>query len=245
MQLYACIHISDGKAVNPNDLYYTRNSRVTLDPVQLALHWQEMGATYLHLIDLDASAMGYPVNDVTIKKIADAVDIPVQYGGGIRTIKDIDMYFNMGVSRVIVGTQAVQNPHFLREIMQTFDKDRILAGIDVNQGIVTDGGRGRVGNYNSLTLAQQLEREGIRSIVYTDVGCEMSVKGPDIENTKEIIRRTHLDVIYAGGIASLQDLKNMQDIGTCGVLIGAALYTDKIKLQEAVRLYERGERFGR
>ena len=84
MQLYACIHISDGKAVNPNDLYYTRNSRVTLDPVQLALHWQEMGATYLHLIDLDASAMGYPVNDVTIKKIADAVDIPVQYGGGIR-----------------------------------------------------------------------------------------------------------------------------------------------------------------
>ena len=103
MQLYAGIHISDGKSVNPNDLHYLRNNILTLDPVKLALHWQEMGATYLHIIDLDAASMGYPVNEETIKDILDVVQIPVQYGGGLRSIKDIDSFLNMGVSRVIVS----------------------------------------------------------------------------------------------------------------------------------------------
>lgn len=238
MQLYAGIHISDGKSVNPNDLHYSRNSIITLDPVKLALHWQEMGATYLHIIDLDASSMGYPVNEETLKNILDVVKIPVQYGGGIRTIKDIDLYLSMGVSRVIIGTQAIQNPNFLKEAIQTFGKDKILVGIDANQGMVTVGRHEKIDNFNSLTLAQQIEQSGASTIVYTDVVCATRVKGPDIENAKELINRTRLNIIYAGGISSLLDLKKMQDIGADGVMIGSALYTNKIKLKEAVTLYE-------
>lgn len=245
MQLYAGIHISDGKSVNPNDSHYMRNNIITLDPVKLALHWQEMGATYLHIIDLDAAAIGYPVNEETIQNILDVVRIPVQYGGGIRTIKDIDTFLNMGVSRVIIGTQAIENPNFLKEAVQTFGSDRILVGIDADQGMVAIEGRAKISNYNSLTLAQKVQSQGVKTIVYTDIVCATKVKGPDIENTRELIHCTHLNIIYSGGISSLQDLDDMQKIGADGVMIGAALYTNKIKLKEAVTLYERGEHIGR
>ena len=129
MQLYAGIHISDGKSVNPNDVHYLRNSIITLDPVKLALHWQEKGATWLHVIDLDAVAMGYPVNEETLKNILDVIHIPVQYGGGLRNIKDIDSLLNMGVSRVIISTEAIRNPNFLKEALQIFGPERIVVGI--------------------------------------------------------------------------------------------------------------------
>ena len=180
MQLYAGIHISDGKSVNPNDLHYLRNNILTLDPVKLALHWQEMGATYLHIIDLDAASMGYPVNEETIKDILDVVQIPVQYGGGLRSIKDIDSFLNMGVSRVIVSTQAIHNPNFLKEALQIFGPEKILVGIDADKGMVAIEGRAKVSTFNSLTLAQQVEKLGVRTVVYTDVVCANQVKGPDI-----------------------------------------------------------------
>ena len=240
MQLYAGIHISDGKSVNPNDLHYLRDNILTLDPVKLALHWQEMGATYLHIIDLDAAAMGYPVNEETIKDILDVVHIPVQYGGGLRSIKDIDSFLNMGVSRVIISTQAIYSPNFLKEALQIFGAERILVGIDADKGMVAVEGRAKISNFNSLTLAQHVEQLGVRTVVYTDVVCANQVKGPDIINTKELIDHTHLDVIYSGGVASLQDLRNIRNAGVHGVMIGAALYTNKIKIKEAVMLYERG-----
>ena len=240
MKVYAGIHISDGKSVNPNDLHYLRNNIITLDPVKLALHWQEMGATYLHIIDLDAATMGNPVNEETIRNILDVVHIPIQYGGGLRSIKDIDSFLNMGVSRVIISTKAIQNPNFLKEALQIFGPEKILVGIDANKGMVAIEGRAKLSTFNSLNLAQQVESLGVRTIVYTDVVCANKVKGPDIINTKELINHTHLDVIYSGGIASLQDLKNIQDAGVNGVMIGAALYTNKIKLKEAIMLYERG-----
>ena len=207
MQLYAGIHISDGKSVNPNDVHYMRNSIMTLDPVKLALHWQEMGATYLHIIDPDAVAMGYPVNEETLKNILDVVKIPVQYGGGLRNIKDIDSFLNMGVSRVIISTEAIRNPNFLKEALQIFGPDRIIVGIDADKGMINAEGPGRIRNFNPLTLAQQLERLGVETIVYTDVVCANRVKGPDIENTQVMIDKTNLDIIYSGGIASLNDLK--------------------------------------
>ena len=117
----------------------------------------------------------------------------------------------------------------------------VLVGIDADQGMVVIEGRGKVSNFNSLTLAQQVEKLGVRTVVYTDIVCANQIKGPDIINTKELIDHTHLDIIYSGGIASLQDLKNMRNAGVGGVMIGAALYTSKIKLKEAVMLYERGE----
>ena len=240
MQLYAGIHISDGKSVNPNDVHYLRNSIITLDPVKLALHWQEKGATWLHVIDLDAVAMGYPVNEETLKNILDVVHIPVQYGGGLRNIKDIDSLLNMGVSRVIISTEAIRNPNFLKEALQIFGPERIVVGIDADKGMINAEGPGKISNFNPLTLAQQLERSGVQTVLYRDVVCENRVKGLDIENTEVLIEKTNLDIIYAGGIASLNDLKQMKAIGANGVMIGAALYTNKIKLEEAVTMYERG-----
>ena len=186
-------------------------------------------------------SMGYPVNEETIKDILDVVHIPVQYGGGLRSIKDIDSFLNMGVSRVIISTQAIHSPNFLKEALQIFGPEKILVGIDADKGMVAIEGRAKISNFNSLTLAQQVEKLGVQTVVYTDIVCANQVKGPDIINTKELIDHTHLDIIYSGGIASLQDLKNIRNAGVNGVMVGAALYTNKIKLKEAVMLYERGE----
>ena len=146
MKIYAAIHISNGKSVNPNDLHYSQNSIITKDPVKLALHWQEMGASMLHLIDLDAASMGYPVNEETVRDILDAVSIPVQYGGGLRTIKDIDDYLQMGVSRVIISTQAVQDPKFMKEAVGIFGADKVLIGIDADRGMAVSNGREKISN---------------------------------------------------------------------------------------------------
>ena len=184
--------------------------------------------------------MGYPVNEETLKNILDVVHIPVQYGGGLRNIKDIDILLNMGVSRVIISTEAIRNPNFLKEALQIFGPERIVVGIDADKGMINAEGPGKISNFNPLTLAQQLERSGVQTVLYRDVVCENRVKGPDIENTEVLIEKTNLDIIYAGGIASLNDLKQMKAIGANGVMIGAALYTNKIKLEEAVTMYERG-----
>ena len=240
MQLYAGIHISDGKCVNPNKAHYLKNHLITSDPVKLALHWQEMGATYLHVVDLDATTMGYPVNGPIVRDIANAVHIPIQYGGGIRTIKDIDAFLTMGVSRIIIGTQAILNPHFLKEALQIFGKERIVVGIDADNGMVAIEGRARISNFNSITLAQNVEKIGVDTIIYTDVLCSINMNGPDIENTKEMINRTHLNIIYSGGITSLQDLDNLKKCGADGAMIGTSLYTNKIRLDEAITLCKRG-----
>ena len=240
MKIYAAIHISNGKSVNPNDLHYSQNSIITKDPVKLALHWQEMGASMLHLIDLDAASMGYPVNEETVRDILDAVSIPVQYGGGLRTIKDIDDYLQMGVSRVIISTQAVQDPKFMKEAVGIFGADKVLIGIDADRGMAVSNEREKISNFNVITLAKQAELSGIRSVVYTDVVCAKEVRGPHLDDVREFIEKTHMNVIISGGIASLSDIRDIQKLNADGVIIGAALYTNKINLSEAVSLYERG-----
>lgn len=240
MKIYAAIHISNGRSVNPNDLHYSQNSIITNDPVKLALHWQEQGASMLHLIDLDAASMGYPVNGETIQDIVDTVSIPVQYGGGLRTIKDIDNYLNMGVSRVIIGTQAIQDPRFLKEAASIFGADKILVGIDADRGMAVSNGREKITNFNVITLAKQAELSGIRTVIYTDVVCAKEVRGPHLDDVREFIEKTHMDVIISGGIASLSDIRDIQELNAHGVILGAALYTNKIHLTEAVSTFERG-----
>lgn len=240
MKIYAAIHISNGKSVNPNDLHFSHNSIITKDPVKLALHWQEQGASMLHLVDVDAAAIGFPVNEETVKNILEAVHIPVQYGGGLRSIKDIDNFLNMGVSRVIIGTQAVQNPKFMKEAAGIFGPDKVIVGIDADSGMAVSEGREKISNFNVLALAKQAEASGIRTVVYTDVVCAREVRGPKLLDAKELIDKTHLNVIVSGGVATLTDIGNVQKLGAAGVVIGAALYTSRINLSEAVAVYERG-----
>lgn len=241
MQLYPTIHIKNGKcfnqAVEPTD----RQNLFTSSPVRLAQLWEEAGASYLHVVDVDGAVMGATVHDELIHEIAQAVNIPVQAGGGVRSIKDIDHMLSLGVRRVVCGTEAVRNSRFAQEAIATFGCDHFVVGIDAINGMVAVDGRERLSKYNPVTLINALGLCGVKTVVYTDIISSSLHKGPSIENTRELVARTNVDVIYAGGISCLQDVEAVSRLNVSGVIIASALYTGSIDLKEAIKTFEKGQ----
>ncbi len=236
MQIYPGVHISNGKAVNLK----AYGEIITRSPVKMACQWENEGATYLHLIDVDGATSGYPMNEAAIKDILGHVHIPVQYGGGLRSIKDIDNYLNMGVERVVISTKAVQNPNFIKEAVNVFGADRIVVSIDTMNGMVTIEGREKVSNFNALTLALNMERYGVNNIIYTNVSKVGSYQGADVINALELIKKTRMNISLSGGIGSVDDLDEVEKIGAHGVVIGTSIYTQRLKLSDIIKQYERG-----
>ncbi|WP_167956366.1 1-(5-phosphoribosyl)-5-[(5-phosphoribosylamino)methylideneamino]imidazole-4-carboxamide isomerase [Anaerosporobacter faecicola] len=238
MQLYPAIDIRNGQCVRLRQGQFHDQEIYSNSPVKVAMQWEDMGATFIHLVDLDGALHGHGVNEDVIKEITNAVSIPVQVGGGIRTIKDIENKMNLGVNRVIIGTKAVENPVFIKEAINTFGRDRIVVGIDAKNGMVAIEGWEKVSNYNAVTLAMNMKELGVKTIVYTDIAKDGMLQGPNIECTKEMVEATELEIIASGGVSSLKDLESVNQIHVHGAIIGKALYENRIQLDEAIRLFE-------
>ena len=182
--------------------------------------------------------MGHSINDDVIERIASVLKIPIQVGGGIRTIKDIENKLSLGVERVILGTKAANDPGFVKEAISIFGDDRIVVGIDAKDGMVAIEAWEKISNYNALNLALEMKKIGVKTIVYTDISKDGMLQGPNISHTKEIIEVTGLDVIASGGISSMKDLELVNDINAYGCIIGKALYEGHIDLKKAVDMFE-------
>lgn len=241
MQLYPTIHIKNGKCFNSMADATDRQNIYTSSPVKLARLWEEAGASYLHVVDVDGAMLGATVHDELIRQIAAAVDIPVQAGGGIRSIKDIDHMLNMGVRRVVCGTEAVSNSRFVEEAIATFGSDRFVVSIDAINGMVAVEGRERLSKYNPIALTNALGNAGVTTVIYTDIMSSSLHKGPSIENTRELVARTTLDIIYAGGISCLADVEAVSRLHVSGVIIASSLYNGSIDLKEAINIFEKGQ----
>ncbi len=242
MIIYPSIHISGGQCVIPAGYDSLNRSPVLAKrPSNLAKLWEKSGASYIHVVDLDGTTMGTPMNDESVEEILSEVSIPIQVGGGVRSIKDIDNYLNLGASRVIIGTMAVLNPQFVKEAVNVFGADKIIVGIDAKDGMVTFEGRGKISNYNAVTMANHMKNFGVRTIIYTDVSRAGMLNGPSIENTKELQSKAgNIQIIMSGGITKLSDLEAVSTTGVHGVIIGSSLYEGKMDLSEAISIYERG-----
>lgn len=212
----------------------------TSSPVRLAKIWEAAGASYLHIVDVDGAVMGFPVHDELIREIAAAVDIPIQAGGGVRTIKDIDHMLSLGVQRVVCGTEAVRNNRFVEEAVSSFGSERFVPGIDAVNGMVAIEGRERLSKYNPIALTNGMGRCGIKTVVYTDILSSSLHKGPSIDNTRELAARTEVGIIYAGGISCLADLAAICELNVEGVIIASSLYSGGIDLKEAIDIFEKG-----
>lgn len=237
MKLYPAIDIKNGQCVRLRQGQFEDILVYSNSPVGVAKKWEDYGASYIHLVDLDGALVGHSVNDDVIRDIASTVKVPIQVGGGIRTIKDIEHKLNLGVSRVILGTKAVENPMFIKEIIQCFGADRIVIGIDAKNGMVAIQGWEKLSNYNAVSLALQMKEVGVKTIIYTDISKDGMLQGPNIEHTKEMVELTGLDIIASGGVSSMMDLEALNKIGVEGAIIGKALYENKIDLQQAVYTY--------
>ena len=203
MQLYPAIDIRNGQCVRLRQGQFHNQEVYSSSPVKVAKQWETQGASFIHLVDLDGALHGHGVNEEVIKDIASSVSIPVQVGGGIRTIKDIENKLNIGVNRVIIGTKAVENPAFIKEAISNFGAERIVIGIDAKNGMVATEGWEKVSNYNAITLALNMKELGVKTIVYTDISKDGMLQGPNVECTKEMVDMTGLDIIASGGVSSL------------------------------------------
>jgi phosphoribosylformimino-5-aminoimidazole carboxamide ribotide isomerase len=223
-----CVRLLQGRA-DQETVYYE-------DPQATAEQWQSDGAEWLHLVDLDG-AMGSESNNRGIaRRIFQALKIPVQFGGGVRTMSDLEELLEAGASRVILGTAAVEDADFLSEALARFST-KVAVGIDARDGLVATKGWKQVGQLDALEFATSLIQKGVRRIVYTDISRDGTLTGPNLEATRRVAESSGLNVIASGGVSSLEDLlrlKPLEVYGVEGVIIGKALYEKRFSLKEAL-----------
>lgn len=194
MRIYPAIDIKDGNCVR---LLQGRFSDVTVygnDPVAMARKWESMGGEFIHVVDLDGALKGHGVNAEIIKNICSAVNVPVQTGGGIRTMEDIEAKLNCGINRVIIGTKAVSNPEFIREAVDKYG-DKIVIGIDAKDGRVAVEGWEKSSEFTSVEFAKKMVDLGVKTIVYTDIATDGTLQGPNVAAMKELASSVRADII--------------------------------------------------
>jgi len=232
------IDLRQGRCVR---LYQGDPSRETVygdNPVEVALQWEKLGAKMLHLVDLDGAFSGVSKNAEVVCAIGEAVTIPLQLGGGIRSQDAVEKALSAGVSRLILGTIVIEEPLLARELAREYG-DSILVGIDARDGKVAVKGWTESSLLQTAELALQVEQWGIKEIIYTDITRDGTLKGPDLAGLEEILKKTSLQVIMSGGVASTDDLRDLKPYSSRvkGVIIGKALYANQVTLQDAMAVF--------
>lgn len=234
MIIYPAIDIKGGRCVRLLQGRFDEETVFGDDPIAMAEKWTAMGAEWIHTVDLDGARNGISANRQIISEIARKTGVPVQMGGGIRTMADIDDVLQSGVTRVILGTSAVKNPSLVKEAMVKYP-DRIAVGIDAKDGLVAIEGWEKVSEFSAVDFAKRMEQLGCKVIIYTDIATDGMLKGPNIQAMKEMLQSVEMDVIASGGVSSIQDLIQLKEIGAAGAITGKAIYTGAIHLQEALK----------
>lgn len=242
MLLIPAIDLKGGKCVRLRQGRMEDDTVFSDDPVAMALHWAEAGAERLHLVDLDGAFAGQPVNADIIYNIAQALpSIDIQVGGGIRDGDTIQTYLDAGVRYVIIGTQAINTPHFVADACLEFP-GHIIVGLDTREGKIAINGWSKLCRHDVVDIAQHFEKDGVEAIIYTDIQRDGMMKGVNIGATSELANAINIPVIASGGVSSLADIEALcqhEQDGIAGAIIGRALYEGQIQLAEALAAVKR------
>ncbi|MCB1530273.1 MAG: 1-(5-phosphoribosyl)-5-[(5-phosphoribosylamino)methylideneamino]imidazole-4-carboxamide isomerase [Rhodospirillales bacterium] len=238
MIIYPAIDLKDGKCVR---LYKGEMDQDTVyndDPAAQALTWARAGFSWLHVVDLNGAFEGKSVNADAVTGILASTDLPVQLGGGIRSLKQIEHWLAQGVSRVILGTTAVRDPGLVQQACALFP-GQIAVGIDARKGLVAVEGWAEASDITAIDLAQKFEDCGVETIIYTDIDRDGTGEGLNMDSTRQLAQNTKIPVIASGGVGSLEDVRAVraaESTGIEGVIIGKALYDGRIDAAEALKL---------
>lgn len=234
MIIYPAIDIKDGRCVMLKQGISSQETIYSHDPVEVAKMWEDLGASFLHIVDLDGAFYGELQNTGIIEEIIAHVSIPVQIGGGFRTLEKINFFLREEkVARVILGTSAIMEPELLIEATRRHC-NRIAVGIDAKDGKVAIRGWVEKTDIDSIEFGKQLKKQGVETLIYTDISKDGMLSGPNISVTKNMVDQTGLNIIASGGISRLEDIESVKKIGAKGVIIGKALYTGAIELKNAL-----------
>lgn len=238
MIIFPAIDIRGGKCVRLTEGRFDQETVFADNPVEMALRWAREGAEFLHVVDLDGALAGKSMNLSTVTEIAKAVTIPVQLGGGIRTMENIDEVLKAGIHRVILGSIAVRQPELVKAACKEYG-ERIVVGIDARDGQVAVEGWGVTGGIGAEELAKRMAAAGVARIIYTDISRDGTLSGVNVPATRSLARAAGIPVIASGGVSGIDDIlavKQASPDGVEGVIVGKAIYTGSLLLPEAINV---------
>ena len=231
MIIFPAIDMKNGKCVRLVQGDFAKENVYFDDPVAVAKKWQAAGAEFIHMVDLDGALHGVGKNRHIVAEVVKQVSIPVQLGGGIRGMADIESLLSSGVSRVIVGTAAVMDKAFMKEALAAYGA-RIVVSLDAKNGMVAIKGWTEVSDQKAVDLARKLERMGLKTIVYTDIAKDGMMEGPNFAELAALSQAVGADIIASGGVCRVEQVQKLKEMNLYGAIIGKALYTGDIILQD-------------
>lgn len=243
MLIIPAIDLKKGKCVRLTQGRADAETVYASDPVSVARGWVKKGASWLHVVDLDGAFVGEPRQLSLVEEIIQAVSVPVQLGGGLRTLQDMDAAFACGVARVILGTVAVVNPGLVEAACYAFGDARVVVGLDARNGFVAVKGWKAVTSRHVLEVAREIKEKGIKRVIFTDTARDGTLMGPNFSAIQDLARSSGLRIIASGGVSCLADLVKlcgMEADGVEGVILGKSLYEGKICLEDALAIASRG-----
>jgi phosphoribosylformimino-5-aminoimidazole carboxamide ribotide isomerase len=235
MLIIPAIDLKDGKCVRLTQGQKEAETIFSHNPVDMAKTWQDQGANYLHVVDLDGAFEGIPKNLALVEQIIKQIKIPVEFGGGLRTTQAVKTMLDLGVDRVIIGTKAVESPMWVHDLCAAYP-GRIAIGIDAKNGSVAVKGWTALCEWTVTDFAKEIEKASPSVIIYTDISKDGMLQGPNISSLQELLKVVKTPVIASGGVSSLEDVEALSQLDIAGMIIGKALYTGHIKLLEAKQL---------
>jgi len=239
MLIIPAIDLKDGECVRLRQGLMEDSTVFSDDPVSTAKRWVDAGCRRLHLVDLNGAFAGEPVNGEVVTAIAAAYpNLPIQIGGGIRSLATIEYYVKAGVSYVIIGTKAVKEPEFVAEACRAFP-GKVIVGLDAKDGLVATDGWAEVSEVRATDLAKRFESDGVSAIVYTDIARDGMMQGVNVEATLHMARASSIPVIASGGITNIEDIRALKAVaheGICGAITGRAIYEGTLDVAQAQQL---------
>ena len=233
MEIWPAIDLRGGKCVRLQQGDYARETVFGEDPAAMARHWVRQGARRLHLVDLDGAREGVPVNLASIEAILQAVDVPCELGGGIRSEESIQQLLDLELTRLVVGTLALRRPDWFRQMCRKLP-GRLVLGIDAREGRVATDGWLETSDVAATELARQFAAEPLAAIVYTDIATDGMMSGPNVDAMARMQAAVEVPVVASGGVSSAEDLARLAAAGMAGCIIGRALYEGTLSLPEAM-----------
>ena len=235
MLILPAIDIIDGECVRLVKGDYSTAHKVAQDAVSAAGAFESAGARWLHVVDLNGAKAAHPVNSEIIFKVLQNSGLKIEIGGGIRSMETIDFYLSNGVSRVILGSSALNDPHLVKESVQSYG-ERVAVGIDALNGKVAAQGWTETSTVDYLELAKRMEQYGVKYIIFTDISRDGTLTGPNLEMLNQLNHAVSCHIIASGGVSSLADIANLLDLKLYGAICGKALYTGALDLKAAIAL---------
>ncbi len=233
MQIFPATDILGGKVVRLTKGDYNQVKIYADSPADMALEFMKVGATNLHMVDLDGAKDGVPVNFDAIRKAAEIKGLFIEIGGGIRNMQRIEDYLSLGVKRVILGTAAIRNYPFVEEAVKKYG-DAIAVGVDAKDGFVAVSGWQETTNVKSVEFCKKLRDTGVSTVIYTDISKDGMLSGTNLEIYNELSEIKGLDIVASGGITYIDEIKKLNEMGIYGAIVGKAVYEGKLDLREAL-----------